>query len=247
MEVPPETVEWVKALRTLMPPPWPSDYVVIDTETSGLDPHIDLPLQFGCVIVRRNVIVHWSRAYIDWVRSGFISEELLRNKMAGIAAKMAERGATYRLDCDTVLREGQDPRVFIPALAGTLKDAVANGLSLVGHNMTVFDLIMLSRMIKQITGEPWLIPAAAVWDTGMLEKARQMVNLPSPHENQVQWFQRVERSRRKIKWKLDGHCADVYNLWALSGLDPTLAHDALSDSILTHHLFQCIKFLVERL
>ena len=235
--------DWARAVKALLPV-WPSDYIVVDTETSGLDSTSDLILQFGCVVVRQGAIVHSSRAFLDWVRHGHVTEDNLRNKMAGVAAKMAERGTTYRLDCDTVLREGQDPLVFAPALATMLRDGLANGLALVGHNMCTFDLPLISRMVKQITCEPLLIPAAAVWDTGMLEKARQIGNMPSAYDNQVQWFQRVNGIRSKVKWRLDGHCADQYDLWARSGLDPTAAHDALSDCILTHHLFQCLRELV---
>ena len=234
------SVDWFAAVRGLLPV-WPRDYLVLDTETSGLDARSDLPLQYGCVIVRDDKIVHSSRAYLNWVQSGHITEETLRSKMAGIAARMAERGAAYRLDCDTVLTEGHDPRVMVPALEGVLRDALQNGLALVGHNMAQYDLVMLSTVIKNMTGRSLLIPATQVWDTGMLEKARQMNSLPHHWENQVEWFMRIAGAKRRIKWKLDGHCADVYDLWTLSGLDPTAAHDALSDALLTHYLFRAIR------
>jgi DNA polymerase III epsilon subunit-like protein len=158
---------------------------------------------------------------------------------------MAEKDANYRLDYDTVVREGQDPRVFIPALAGTLRTALTNGLSLVGHNLCAYDLVLLSRAVTNLTGESLLIPTDRVFDTGMMVKAKQLNNVPNDGENQLQWFQRVYNTRSRVKWKLDGYCADTYDLWGKSGLDPTAAHDALSDCILTHHLFQSLKEIVE--
>jgi len=236
---------WARAVRAVIPTPWPRDYIVLDTETSGLDPHADLVLQYGCVVVRGNVVVHASRAYLNWVSPGRITEDQLRNKMAGVAAKMAEKGACYRLDCDTVLREGQDPLVFISALADTIRMALDNGLAIVGHNLCTFDLVLLSRAITDLTGRPLLIPTNKVFDTGMLEKGRQLNNVPSAFEDQVQWFTRIANTRSKVKWKLDGWCADLYDLWGKSGLDVTAAHDAMSDCILTHHLYQSLKELIE--
>jgi DNA polymerase III epsilon subunit-like protein len=239
-----ESGEWCRAVRSILPP-FHNDYVVLDMETSGLDPTADLVLQFGCVIVRAGKIVHTTRAYLNWVQPGFITEETLRNKMASVAAHMMDRGSAYRLSYDTVIAEGQDPRFFLPALLETLHEALANGLAIVGHNLVAYDLVMLSRLITQVTGSRLLVGTGAVWDTGMLEKGRQMRHIPSMYENQIQWFNHIANARRRIKWKLDGWCSDVYDLWAKSGLDPTAAHDALGDAVLTHYLYQSIKELIE--
>lgn len=239
-----QSFEWCRALRAFFQNKWPSDYILIDTETCGVQPLEDYALQVGCVIVRDRQIVHKSSVYLDWVGAGLVGEQWLRNRMADVALQMASSGSVYRLDFDTVRQQGQDPRIIIPAMAGVLRDGLTNGLAIVGHNIAAFDLILISRHILDITQDRLLIPAAAVFDTGMLEKARQLNAVPDGYEDQVQWFRRVYGQRARVKWKLDRWCADQYGLWERSGLDPTAAHDALSDCVLCHHLFEAFRELV---
>jgi DNA polymerase III epsilon subunit-like protein len=236
---------WRHAIREYYGYRWPRDYVVLDTETCGVQPFEDYALQLGCVIVRNDVVVHQSSVYLDWVGTGLVPGDWLRNRMAAVAAQMAERGSAYRMNFETVCQQGQDPRVVIPALASILRDGVKHGLALVGHNLAAFDLVLLSRHIRDLTPERLLIPVTAVYDTGMLVKALQLNSVPGAGENPVEWFQRTYNRRAKVKWKLDGWCADTYNLWARSGLDPAAAHDALSDCLLTHHLFTALRDFVE--
>lgn len=239
------SIPWRQAMRQYFAKGFPRDYIVLDTETTGVQPMADLVLQLGCLIVRCGQIVHQSSVYLDWAGAGLVHPEWLQNKMSDTAAQMASRGATYRLDFDTVRREGKDPRIMIPALDTILRQGLDNGLSLIGHNMAAFDLVLLSRHIRELTSKPLLIPTTLVWDTGMLEKARQMNSVPNADEDQVAWFQRTYHRRARVKWKLDGHCAETYGLWARSGLDPAAAHDAGSDCLLTHHLFQALQEFIE--
>lgn len=225
--------------------PLPDNYIIIDTETCGLEPREDYVLQLGQVIVKDRQVVHQAGLYLDWVRPGILPEQWLRNRMAGIADNMARHGAQYRVNFDVMMTEGVDARSVINEWASTIKTGLDSGMSLVGHNIASYDLVMLSRHVVDVCKNPLLIPGNAVCDTGMLEKARQINMAPSPGENMVEWFWRVYAAKRRVKWKLDGHCADQYDLWVRSGLNPTLAHDAVADCVLTYHLLEAMREFLE--
>lgn len=230
---------WADALRRAFGP-IPPNYFLFDTETTGVNVNEDYPLQVAQAVVQDRKLVCVEEAHLNWFAGDEARARWIRNKMQDTALRMAERGATYRVTPEAVSR-GADPLVVLENWAKTVQASVSAGCAIVGHNIVNFDLVMMSIRVRDLLGIRLLVPDELVIDTGMLEKARQLCLVPEPNESRISWFRRVSGRRARVKWRLDGHCAEQYDLWTRSKLDPTDAHDAKADCVLTHHLLESIR------
>ena len=224
--------------------PFASDYVVFDVETSGIQVGEDAVLQIGQLVTRSGKAVYQGGAYLNWYKSSVFDHNWLSNRIQSTAAIMASKGLQFRSTAAHIREEGVDPGDALTAWADTIQGAIDSGCRLVGHNIVAFDLPILCRQVHEVLGRKLLIPPEAIFDTGMFEKARQLCFEMDVRENMVEWCWRVHAQRSRVKWKLDGHCADLYKLWERSGLVSTQAHDAVADCVLTHHLYEAIRELL---
>lgn len=237
--------EWISALRASIEQ-LPSDYIVLDVETSGLDIGADYVLQMAQLVVRDRKIVHQSKVLLDWVGNGLLDAWELQHRMQTTARQMEKAGRTYRVNYDDLCANGCDPRMVFDELRQTLAHAIEHGVGVVGHNYVRYDGPIISRHLLRFGHDPnATIVGGNVFDTGAIEKGRQLNLVPMYGEPMAVYASRVMDVRSRVKWKLDGHCADEYGLWARSGLSPADAHDALSDCHLTHCLFEGMRELLE--
>lgn len=225
---------------------FPDSYGIVDVETTGFR-HDDVVLQIGQVIVRDHKIVHALSVYIDWVSGGYVTEAWLRGRITETQAQMAANGSVYRMNADTVLEQGQPPKAVFHEFMENVAALDRSEWGLMGHNIQQFDMPRIAMHTKYLLQAVPQFNADMVFDTGALEKGRQLNMAPHHGESTAEWAMRVLKVRAKgVKWKLDTHCAEVHDLWTKSGLSPLDAHDAMSDCILTHYLFESFRDLVEK-
>lgn len=225
---------------------FPDSYGVTDVETTGFRGD-DLVLQIGQVIVKNHKIVHATGVYINWVAGGYVTEDWLRGRIAETAASMAANGSVYRMNADTILEQGQPPKQVFHEFMENLSALDRAEWGLMGHNIQQFDMPRIAMHVQSLLQIEPQFNADLIFDTGALEKGRQLNMAPHHGESTAEWALRILRVRaRGVKWKLDTHCAEVHDLWTRSGLSPLDAHDAMSDCILTHHLFESFRELLEQ-
>jgi len=236
---------WIDAMRSGLGP-LPKNYIVIDTEASGVDVNTDYVLQLGVLPVFNSLATIPAAVYLDWVGAGLVNGDDLRRRMDQTRARMAERGEVYRMDYDQIRREGADPHDVMSMLAGLLQDAIRNGWHVVGQNYPGYDAQILQRHLNQFGHPgPHAFAEGRIMDTGMFEKARQLGLAPEDTESALDFALRVSHRHARVKWKLGGHCAETYGLFKRANLTPDALHAIQGDCVLTHHLFEAERELLE--
>jgi len=214
---------------------FPLDYLVLDTETQGVDVQSDdtLILQLGWAVVRQRELVSHGSVLLDWTRPDTgIDLHQLQTRMTAVRAAMAARGRTYQLTVDALQRDGVAP---VHALQAVL-DLIRRETRFVGHNLWAFDRVLLERHFRSYLNQPFKFPYDTTFDTGMVEKAR-MLRLEPPAVGSraiCRWYEQLAQDRRRVKWNLDEHCNQIYRL------DGALAeaHDAEFDCLQQHKLLE---------
>lgn len=216
----------------------PDNYLVIDAEASGVETDEDVAIQLGQVVVRNRMLVHSGGSYLNWFNTELVNHQWLLNRIQTTTDVMASKGARFHVTPELMRTQGKDPVGVIVSWGDMIEQAVNNNITIAGHNIVSFDLPMLCKASYKITGKTLLIPDNLIWDTGMFEKARLVGIMPWKGERRIDYFFRVHAHRSYTKWGLSTGCAERYNLWVKSGLNPFTAHDAVADCILTHHLLE---------
>jgi DNA polymerase III epsilon subunit-like protein len=207
----------------------PDDYMVLDTETTGVNAYADLVLQFG----------------ICWVtdrKKGISMSHLLSRPGLKIPKQAA---AVHHITEERLEKEGVDPKAIIPILVDILRDWQKRGLMFVGHNLMAFDVPLFEREAHSL-GVDFKFDGNKVLDTGMLVKAAQLGMFMRDSETLRDFWLRVSEVRAKgIKWSLAGHCYTAYNLGKY-GLPLEKAHDAEADCQLSHFLLEELRLLAAK-
>jgi hypothetical protein len=223
----------------------PDDYLVIDTETNGMQTGEDLvlPVQVGYALVRDRQVVVRDAVTINWAKImgdyGMIRK--FWDRCRRTAENMRSRGQECLLTADRVAREGLDPREAWPVYHDLVAGAIAGGLPLAGHNIFGFDCPLLEKTAVQM-GLALDIRSARILDFGLVEKAISTgMALPNGGDSIADWYARVRNAPRRGKWNLSPHCVEKYGLAA----DPGLAHDAGYDCWMSHQLIEAMRSLAE--
>jgi DNA polymerase III epsilon subunit-like protein len=222
---------------------WPDDYLVADCETQGLDPYsnVTLPLELGWCLVEGRQEACRSEVVLDWTRHRGVDRMWLAETLDRIRAVMEAKGYSYPYDLDYLADRGVEPREALREFRRLLADAIDAGYRLVGHNFFAYDRPLLVRSMASFCRCPLEIPAESVLDTGMIEKAR-MLKLFPPAAGELplaEWYSKVRRSRRRVKWNLSQHCAGVYGI----PVEAALAHGASYDCRTNHILLERMRQL----
>jgi len=207
---------------------FPSDYWVLDTETTGADPYTARVVQVGIAIVKGGEIVNSAAKPIRLPRDVKIEPEA-----------QAVHGWTWEmLDKDGYLAA----EVF--GKLGRSLEAVKP--LVVGHNFCAFDRVILQREMSAI-GVPFVFNADRMIDTGMLFKAIY-ADIPDvgpwPKESLLHYFDRISRLRLKgVLWSMN-YCRTALRLRTKFGLlledNESVHHDAAHDCILTHYVLKAL-------
>ncbi len=223
---------------------WPDDYLVIDCETQGLDPHANttLPVELGWCLVEDRVVVNEGGLILDWGLHPSVDTNWLSDTLQQIGSAMRHKGHTYPFDLEHLQCNGVEPKEGLREFRRLIGDALEAGYRLVGHNVYAFDRPLLLRSLASHCRCPLELPAESILDTGMVEKARMLRRFPpEPGELSVsEWYAEVRRAR-KVRWSLSQHCARVYGL----DVKPELAHAAGYDCHTNHLLLEKMRQLAE--
>ncbi len=225
---------------------YPDDYIVFDTETTGIDPTLDLIVEYGWHITRGRQSRDNDSVLINWIGHYGITEEWLAARMEAVRAKMAERGLNYRFTVDMLKERGIPAPEAVENIFGFFNDALERGELLVGHNIITYDRKMLDALFARFHGGrsiQW--PHNCMVDTGLVEKASRQNRVPWANDTIFEWARRVASPPFNVKWSLDGICIPKYRLAERYQLQQGLNHTAAFDCLATHCLFDTYRDIGE--
>ena len=203
----------------------PDSYIVLDTETTGVEVYKSKVLQYGMAMVKNRNIVHSSSDYI------------FRPNLSIPEAAAKIHGITI----DKLASAGVDYKEYLAGLVDVLKDWRSQKGMYLGHNIQAFDAILLEVDSKD-AGCPFKFNVGEVIDTGMIVKAAQINEYPKDGEPLDYFYTRVARIHSRVKWSLANYCYNEFRLGD-SGIGTDDAHDAEVDCKLTAHLFEKLREL----
>lgn len=208
---------------------FPDDYVVFDTETTGVDVTTCRVLQYGLTFVEsRKRMANNFTAYIKPTEQLFIHPKAIE---------------IHHITPELLQEKGEPPSVIVPLVIDCLKDWKQRGRMLVGHNIVNYDIPLLNKEAARHSlsidyGENEVI------DTGMLVKAAQLGMRMDERDTLLTFFRRVSNKYVKgVFWSLDRHCVPTYGLHKF--VDASKAHDAGVDCDLAHFLLESLRELAQ--
>ena len=227
-------------------PSLPTTYLVIDTETTGLDPKTDVVLQVGYMFIKDGEEAARGSMVLNWVDDPRVDLKRLLGRLETVRRNMTEdiygdsNETNFNFDVER-LRGGMPPnKVF-----RWVRDYVFSGdLLIVGHFLE-FDERMLSKMLdKFLFIRDSKIPPNRYFDTHGFTQAscsRPQV-LPTKDEEAKAYFRRACRTRRPTEDISSFKLTELVKHfgWDKSGmvLLENMHNDALEDVKATNHLYQ---------
>lgn len=221
---------------------FPSDYFVIDTETTGFNRKTDLITEWGHTLVRNRKVENKINLVINWYDHPSIPEEWLTDSLNEVRRAMANQGKTYRVTPEIMREEGVSPAKVIPWLHDLMDHTYKTEGWIVSHNGVKFDFEMLDSHFQQDLGEPFRVHADRVVDTGCIEKASQLMYSPNARmkngETLRDYFLRIGNWRAAgVFWNIE-HCFNKYDLADSYNIDESKLHTAGEDSYAVHCLLE---------
>lgn len=203
----------------------PDNYLVFDTETSGVDHALDRILQFGFLVVDGGVP---EEEYSFYVRRS-------RDDVVISPGAFAVHGISYELLAD----KGVGPGEALRSVVDLFTFARAQDRMIVGHNAASFDASMFERECA-LVGNPFRFDIDLFLDTGMIVKAAQLnIDYIPDRVSLKAWYRRIADIRAPgVRWNLDRFCIGNFGLVKQGSVK---AHDAGGDCVLTHRLFEELK------
>jgi DNA polymerase III epsilon subunit-like protein len=228
---------------------FPSDYLVIDTETTGVEIKKDLITQVGHCYVRDGKPIDQGAFVLDWTRHPQIDQKWLAQRLEACKRHVEidkyngqPSGRTYHMSYARMRDEGSDPEAILREYCSWFKDVRQQRLFFVAHNGYHFDCQLFAEHFSTFVKESFHFDDYEVFDTGMVEKAAQASVGIWPEETPKAYSRRVYSMwLRGVKWNLDKACVPKYGLDKDHNLHMDEAHDAGYDSYVTHLLFECFK------
>jgi len=208
----------------------PSDYLVIDLETSGL--------QFNPKQGKPDVIVQVGYAAVSNGNIVSSNAHYLR-RAAGTMSSEASR--VTRITDGMLQQFGEPPMEFYDRFLKLLNMYVENKCMIVGHNVVSFDAPFLIAELGR-SGVDFSFAENGIIDTGCLFKAVQVGVRPGPTETLDKFLHRIRYIRSRVKWNL-AYSVHALDLDRKFNLDLEEAHDAGFDCYMTHLLFEELKTL----
>lgn len=223
---------------------FPDNYFIFDIETTGFDPKVDLIWNVGwCVVVNRQ-ITNCEDLTLDWTRVGELNQNWLRSRIMRQQNQMSQSGRQCKLTYER-LQTGIEPWDVLDIYYQLLNQYVESDEQLVAHSGNFDQRLVDSHTVRFLDRDKIKWRPNSLFDTGLLEKAAQMNRPPHPGETLEEWYRRIRGGRSRVKWSLDGHCAEKYRLAERFGLDLDEAHGAGFDCRLTHALFETYRMIAE--
>lgn len=191
----------------------PTCYLVVDTETSGLDPFKNGIVQLAYALVENRQFTEGTSFLLKPFEDQEFHEEA--TKITGITK-------------DACVKDGIDRDTAFNTFFGLWNDCVSS-CGIAGHNIYGFDYERLGVEANRRKLSASLNPDT-IWDTGMLVKASLLRgglgSFPTKYETRLDFYKRISNTRAKILWNLK-HCTSIFDLKINS--DSETFHDALFD------------------
>lgn len=198
---------------------YPSNIVVWDVETTGLDPKTDKPIEVAWVVVKGGGIIKARRYFLNWHMD--IPERA--TQVHGITRAMIEESSDAGLDPVSVLNE----------LFDDIRDAEGH----VTHNGTYFDLLFLLNALNPSLRAATEIELRSTHiDTAAIFKGRGLRIPRQSGESLDAYAKRVLKTHSTFKFNLKA-AAESF------GIPVGNTHRAMDDVRLTYDLYKkmCLK------
>jgi hypothetical protein len=174
-----------------------------------------------------------------------LDQRWVQEQIGRVTADMAAKNKRYCTTYDRMCVDGVDPSDGMGVLLDLIDSYLEQNQLIVGHNLWMFDRKRINFHCQEFFDcEPKWRPNS-VFDTGLVEKAAQLDKYPWTGETREQWYSRVYGGSSKVKWNLESHCVEKYELASRYGIDPSLAHDAGHDCRMTYSLFETYRQISE--
>lgn len=236
-------LEWLPLLiRKEIGKDWPDDYVVIDTETTGLDASTNVPVSWGHVVVRNRQVVNRVNLLLNWFHPDAPEPaRKIEEQMAKTRLQIERNGSVYPFTKKLLTEKGVHP---VEALARThsfMMESARAKMPVVAHNGMRFDFPFIAESWdRYVPGLPD-VPPFLLLDTGLIEKGLQFpAVMPGTVRNTTVTgvLDYIQRLRGPVKWNLHTHCAGKYGLTLSVGDE---AHTAGDDCELTRQLMEAYR------
>jgi DNA polymerase-3 subunit epsilon len=206
----------------------PDNYMVLDTETTGVSPDRDRVVQLGvCDVTSRRVSDVW--------------EQIINHPGVEIPDGAAK---VHHISTERMRREGAPACEVLAAFFSLLEAVRKAGKPFVGHNAVSFDARILEAEARRC-GHTFVFGPNEIIDTGAIVKASQLGMYFERNDTLRSFAARVgERRAPGVYWSLDRYCFDEFSL-GRSGIMKTAAHGAGTDCLLTHMLLETLRAEVE--
>jgi len=229
---------------------FPDDYVVVDIETSGFRPELNLICSIGHGWVKNRKISKLYDTYLNWSLEPTVEQTKLQQDLEKTQLSMESKGACFHHTYKKLVCEGQSPGKVLEYYHDLFQKAIDSGIMLVMHNGWAFDVRFLEGHFRRWLGKDFTFPEDSIYDTGICEKASQLDPsydpMPRIGETMHDFSKRISGIRaRGVRWALDSHCEETYGLFKLAGVSPGDAHRSATDCLVMYHLFEQHRALAE--
>ena len=236
--------------------PLPSNYIVFDVESTGLDLSNDLVVQLGYALVHNRSLVDCGSFVVDWTHNS--SPDFcawLDNRMSFTKNAMDSKNpgapgtSVYKHSIARMKEHGIPAYDAFTHFMDIVKLCKSNKFSFIAHNGLRFDQPMIDRCVKQLRGESESFTLDGIgmnyFDTMGLERGSQCKLIPNHEDNWFSFNVRLIKEGGRLFSSLDKHCSKKYDLANKHSLQGS-AHEADFDCKLTHHLFEEFREMSER-
>lgn len=229
---------------------FPDNYTTIDLETSGLSAKTRQICTYGYTIVRDRKPVHTEEVALNWPSHSGIDNFQLRVDLQETEQAMVRKGRQFHHTFEYLQTYGIDPIEAIQKLLDLVEQCEQRNEVIVAQNGWAFDTEFMRAAFHYHLGVGWDFHPDLIYDCGIMEKASQLQEnrrpLPLEGESLQTWAYRIGEMRvRGVKWALDEHCDQKYDIFRKAGLSVEDAHRSGPDSQAIAALFECQRELAE--
>lgn len=215
----------------------PNSYLVFDIETDSVNVVSGNILQVGFAQVIDGELTNSGAVFVS------TPEPVLQAYEYGdYVRKQQAAGNDGYVKAADVRRYGLPPAQVFLKFAELVKANVDSpaGNFFVGHNSARFDIPFIESYAGR-AGVPIKIPRNRVFDTGAMYKAQKMGRVPPDDQDMFSFFLQIASTKAQgVFWKLE-LAVQEWGLVEKYGLDLKQAHDAASDCLFTHYLYQAFR------
>ena len=198
----------------------PGDVLVFDTETTGFKAGTDLICWVGHTLIRNHKPVETVQFMLNWPSSPLVDQQWLYDRMATLQYHFDKDGKQLHHTYARMQAEGLPPLDVLAMYLDLFREYQDAGSRIVAHNGYAFDVEAFQGMFYRFLHTEFWFSDDILYDTGTVERARQLEAPPFFGESFGCWATRLTCARRGIKWSLHGYCEETYALSQKLGLTP---------------------------